>query len=184
VVRSKYELEERLSGLDTRLGRGARYQLLSARQRLSRLAQSGAFARMQELVARRQQRVDEFVYRLATAEERQIRRLRQRVELAAVRLRHQDLRNRLSLMQRELETRMEALAGAARHQLERRAARLQHLAGQLQVLSPLGILERGYALIFDEQGKLVTRAGQLSPGDEVRARVARGEFKARVEETE
>jgi exodeoxyribonuclease VII large subunit len=184
VVRSKYELEQRLSGLDTRLGRGARYQVLSARQRLSRLAQSGAFARMQELVARRQQRVDELVYRLAAAQERQIRALRQRIELAAVRLRHQELRNRLSLMRRELEARLEALANATRHQLERRAARLHHLAGQLQALSPLGILERGYALIFDEQGKLVTRADQLSLGDAIRARVARGQFKARVEETE
>ncbi|MGA2992215.1 MAG: exodeoxyribonuclease VII large subunit, partial [Candidatus Korobacteraceae bacterium] len=181
---SKYELEQRLSGLDTRLGRGARYQVLSARQRLSRLAQSGAFARMQDLVARRQQRVDELVYRLAAAQERQIRALRQRIELAAVRLRHQELRNRLSLMRRELEARLEALANATRHQLERRAARLHHLAGQLQALSPLGILERGYALIFDEQGKLVTRADQLSLGDAIRARVARGQFKARVEETE
>ena len=51
---------------------------------------------MQELVARRQQRVDELVYRLAAAEQRQIRGLRQRVELAAVRLRHQELRNRLT----------------------------------------------------------------------------------------
>ena len=87
-------------------------------------------------------------------------------------------------MRRELEVRIEALANAMRHQLEKRAARLQHLAGQLQALSPLGILERGYALIFDEEGKLVTRAEQLSPGDEIQARVARGQIKARVEETE
>jgi exodeoxyribonuclease VII large subunit len=184
VVRSKRELQERLAGLDTRLGRGARYQILSARQRLSRLAQSRAFARMQELVARRQQRVDELVYRLAAAQQRQIGAMRQRVELAGVRLRHQELSNRLRLMRRELGARVEALASATRHQLEKRAARLQRLAGQLQALSPLGILERGYALIFDEQGKLVTRADQLSPGDEIRARVARGRLRARVENTD
>ncbi len=184
VVRSKRELQERLAGLDTRLGRGARYQILSARQRLSRLAQSRAFARMQELVARRQQRVDELVYRLAAAQQRQIGAMRQRVELAGVRLRHQEMSSRLHLMRRELGTRVEALASATRHQLEKRAARLQRLAGQLQALSPLGILERGYALIFDEQGKLVTRADQLSPGDEIRARLARGRLRARVEDTD
>jgi exodeoxyribonuclease VII large subunit len=184
VVRSKHELEERLAGLDTRLGRGVRYQVLSARQRLSRLAQSMAFARMQELVARRQQRVDELIYRLAVTQQRQLRDLRQRVELAAARLRHQELRNRLAMMRRELEVRMDGLGNAARHLFEKRAARLQRLAGQLQALSPLGILERGYALVFDKNGQLVTRAEQLVKGDEVRTRVARGQFKARVEETE
>ncbi len=184
VVRSKQSLEERLASLDTRLGRGVRYQVLSARQRFGRLAQSMAFARMQELVARRQQRVDELIYRLAAAGQRQIHGLRQRAELAAVRLRHQELRSRVTMMRRELEVRIEAVETAMRHHLEKRAARLRHLAGQLQALSPLGILERGYALIFDKEGKLVTRAKQLSPGDEIQARVARGQIKARVEETE
>lgn len=54
----------------------------------------------------------------------------------------------------------------------------------MQALSPLGILERGYALVFDEQGNLVTRSGQLSPGQQVRGRVARGGFTARVEQVE
>jgi exodeoxyribonuclease VII large subunit len=70
-----------------------------------------------------------------------------------------------------------------RHRLERAAAKLQRLDGQLQALSPLGILERGYALVFDERGGLVTRASQLAPGEQIEARLARGKVRARVEST-
>jgi len=184
VVRSKHELQERLAGLDTRLGRGARYRLLSARQRLTVLAQSMAFTRMQELIARRQQRVDELTFRLAASQHERMRALHRRLDVASARLRHQELENRLRAMRRELTMRGQALGNAARRLLEQRTARLQRLAGQLQALSPLGILQRGYALVFDEQGKLVTRSGQLSPGKQVRGRVARGGFTARVERVE
>jgi exodeoxyribonuclease VII large subunit len=50
----------------------------------------------------------------------------------------------------------------------------------LEVLSPLAILERGYALVFDGAGQLVKDAGQVKVGEEIRARVARGEIRATV----
>ena len=181
VIRSKQGLQESLAGLGTRLGRGARFQLLTARQRLTRLAQNMAFARMQELIARRQQRVDELAFRLAAAQQKQMRALHRRVDVAGARLRHQ---NRLSAMRRELAVRVTALGSAVRHLIENRTAKLQRLGSQLQALSPLGILERGYALVFDEQGNLVTSSAQLSPGQPVRGRVARGGFSARVERVE
>jgi exodeoxyribonuclease VII large subunit len=184
VVRSKHELQERVAGLDARLGRAARYRLLTARQRLTLLTQSMAFTRMQELIARRQQRVDELAFRLAAVQQKQMRALHRRLDVAAARLRHQELQNRLTAMRRELVVRVAAFANAMRHLIENRKAKLQRLASQLQALSPLGILERGYALVFDEQGNLVTRSAQLSAGQQVRGRVARGGFTARVEQVE
>jgi exodeoxyribonuclease VII large subunit len=44
----------------------------------------------------------------------------------------------------------------------------------------LAILDRGYALVFDANGELVKDAAQLSAGDPIRARLARGEFSADV----
>jgi len=181
VVRSKQELQERLDGLHTRLGRGARYRFLMARQRLTLLTQSMAFTRMQELIARRQQWVDELAFRLAAAQQKQMRTLRRRLDVAGARLRHQDLQNRLRAMHRELAVRVVAFGNAMRHLIDNRKAGLQRLRSQLRALSPLGILERGYALVFDEQGNLVTNSAQLSPGQPVRGRVAHGSFTARVE---
>ena len=54
----------------------------------------------------------------------------------------------------------------------------------LEALSPVAILERGYALVFDASGNLVKDAGRVKAGDRVEARLARGRVRARVEGTE
>jgi exonuclease VII large subunit len=42
------------------------------------------------------------------------------------------------------------------------------------------ILERGYALVFDGAGKLLTDPAQVPSGSEITAHLARGELKAVV----
>src|SRR5580704_2563190 len=63
--------------------------------------------------------------------------------------------------------------------LENRGALERHTA-TLQALSPIAILNRGYALVFDATGDLVKDATRLKPGDDMSARVARGRVRARV----
>ena len=58
-----------------------------------------------------------------------------------------------------------------------RSERLQMI---LNSLSPLAILDRGYALVFDSAGKLLKDARTVSPGDEIKARLAHGEIHAAV----
>jgi exodeoxyribonuclease VII large subunit len=50
----------------------------------------------------------------------------------------------------------------------------------LEALSPVKILERGYALVFDANGTLIKDPAQAVPGTEITARVARGSFTAEV----
>jgi exodeoxyribonuclease VII large subunit len=50
----------------------------------------------------------------------------------------------------------------------------------LEALSPLAILERGYALVFDAAGQLVKDAAQVKTGEEISARLAHGEIRAVV----
>jgi exodeoxyribonuclease VII large subunit len=54
----------------------------------------------------------------------------------------------------------------------------------LQALSPLAILERGYALVFDASGKLLKDAAKVKPGDEISARLARGTLDATVKKSQ
>ena len=73
------------------------------------------------------------------------------------------------------------MAGAARNLLLQRRGRLERMRAALEALSPLAILERGYALVFDASGNLVKDAGQVKVGDRVEARLAGGRVRARVE---
>ena len=183
VIRSRQEIEEQSEGLRERLARAMRYRLLMARQSVTEMAQHGAFARMMDALGRRQQRVDELLYRMETAERRVIEQQRRRWETAAGAIRHYDVRRRLAAMREQLESRTAALGASFRTSLMRRRGRLEQLAGELGALSPVAILERGYALVFDSSGNLVKDSEQVEAGEEIRARVARGEIKAVVKKS-
>jgi exodeoxyribonuclease VII large subunit len=183
VIESQHQLEQRVSTARQRLARAARYQLLIAKQTLTQLAQHGAFARMHDLIGRRQQRLDELVFRMASAERRRLQEYRTRLDAAALRVRARDMRLTLESMRRDIEGRTAVLISAARADLAKRRARLEGVGGRLEALSPLNILERGYALVFDAGGRLVKDANSVAPGDEIRARVHRGNIDATVRKT-
>ena len=183
VIESQHQLEQRVGASRQRLARAARYQLLMARQKLTQLAQHGAFARMSDLIGRRQQRLDELLFRLASAQRLRLQEYRTRLDTASARVRARDLRRTLDAMRREFAARASALASAAHSDLARRRARFEGLRATLEALSPLNILERGYALVFDAQGNLVKDARQVKPGNPIRARVSRGTIAATVNKT-
>ncbi len=182
VIRSRQEIENASEALRERLARAMRYRLLMARQSLAELAQHGAFARIMDSLGRRQQRLDELAYRLETALRRLLEHDRRRWEFAAAAVRYYDVRQRLRAIEEQLESRTAALAAAFRNALLERKSQLERLAGSLQALSPLAILERGYALVFDSSGKLIKDPDAVRAGDDISARVAKGEIRAVVKE--
>jgi len=64
-----------------------------------------------------------------------------------------------------------------------RAARLEAAARALQALDPRQVVGRGYALVRNEQGRLVTDAAQLSAGQPLQLELARGTAQVSVEAT-
>ena len=184
VIESAQRFEEHVTNLHTRLQRATRYQLLLLRQRLTQLAQHGAFARMQQALGRRSQRIDELVFRMAAAERGLLQAYRRRLDIASARVRAQDLRRVFGVMQRDLHANEHALAANMRASLVRLRSRLDGAQGRLDALSPLNILERGYSLVFDAAGNLVKDASQVKEGDRIRARLHRGEIRARIEPDE
>jgi exodeoxyribonuclease VII large subunit len=77
----------------------------------------------------------------------------------------------------ELETRLRL---AFRSGLEGARGRLEVAMRTLNAVSPLATLDRGYAIVLDSAGHVLTDAGLLAPGDTVVARLARGRFSATV----
>ena len=181
VIRSRQEIEEQAESLRLRLTRAMRYRLLIAKQTLTEAAQHGAFARMMEGINQRQQRLDDLRFRLETAERKLIERNRRRWEHVSAAIRHYDARRVLAGMRRDLTSKSNAIASAINTVLLRRRLRAEQLEQQLKALSPTAILERGYALVFDSQGKLIKDPSQVDSGDEISARLAHGSLTARVE---
>jgi exodeoxyribonuclease VII large subunit len=155
-------------------------RLLEARHALMERAQHGAFARMMDLIRQRQQKLDELTYRLELGERHALELIRRRLETVAAAVRHYDLRRLLAGIQGELTAGTAALAAAMRNQLLQKKVQIERTVRALEALSPLAILERGYALVFDEAGQLVKDASLVKVGEEISARVARGEIRAVV----
>lgn len=184
VIRSRQELDERLTTLNTHLARALRVRLLEYEKRLDRLARHGAFGGMQTAIARRQQRVDDQFFRLTAAQTNVFRQLHRRLDIAATRVRHHDLRGRFASEHRQISTQVEKLAATLRAYLMRKHVRLERLTAQVQSLSPIAILERGYALVFDAEGRLLKDARQVREGDTIRAQLALGQVTATVKKPE
>ncbi|MGA9527066.1 MAG: exodeoxyribonuclease VII large subunit [Terriglobales bacterium] len=184
VIRSRQEIEAQVEEMDRRLEHALRYRLLMARQQLTTLAQHGAFRGMMESIHRSQQKLDERSFRLEKAERQLLERCRRRLETASSAVRHYDARRRLAAIRQQLQTQTANLAAAARARLLACRAALERRTASLEALSPLGILNRGYALVFDAKGQLVKDAERLAAGDELTARLARGKVRARVTASE
>jgi exodeoxyribonuclease VII large subunit len=180
VIRSRQEIEEQTSALRERLSRAMRYRLLMGRQALTELSQHGAFARMMEVIRQRQQKLDDLLHRMEVAERHLLEQMHRRWETFSAAVRHYDLRLVLSGMKKELESRTTALAAVTRNVVLLHRVRAERLQTALESLSPLAILDRGYALVFDSQGKLLKDSAKVNPGDEISARLAHGQIHASV----
>ena len=83
-------------------------------------------------------------------------------------------RERLVRTADRLHAGIEAVLDARRNLTDR-------LAAQLDALSPLRVLGRGYAVAMSEAGRVLKRRGDFAPGESFRLRVADGDVRARTE---
>lgn len=182
VTDAQYRIEDHLQTLTQRLERAARYQRMQARERLARLDAGVVLARVEHGLARRQQRVDEMRFRLESCGDRVCVSAGQRIQLLRNRLMQQDVSRQLALHRERLRTLQAALQQASAAPMERRHAQVNRAQDRLSALSPLAVLDRGYALAYDSRGQLVKDASRLVPEDPLRLRFARGAALARVTE--
>ena len=74
-------------------------------------------------------------------------------------------------------------AGAAlTHRIKLQRARLSGLNQRLSALNPLAVLERGYSIVTQPDGRLVRRVHQVKPGEDLNVRVSDGDFGVQVKE--
>ncbi len=181
VTEAQHKIAEHLATQEHRLERAARFQLLQAQQRLARLPISRAESRVAALLRRLEQRTDDLTFRMEAALSGPLR-LQQRyiADLAAAVLRH-DPRQGLAQARERLATARTQLDRTLERMIHASAATVSSLDARLHSLSPLAVLDRGYALVLNAEGGLVRSTLQLTQGDQVTTRLSDGAFTSRVE---
>ncbi len=181
ITEAQHKIADRLANQDHRLARAARFQLLQARQRLTRLPVSRAEARVAALLHRLAQRLDDLSFRMEAALSAQLRRHQGQVaDLAAAVLRH-DPRRSLAQARERLAACRTRMVHSVERALQTSSATVSSLDARLHSLSPLAVLDRGYALVLAAEGGLIRSTAQIAPGDKLTTRLSDGVFISRVE---
>jgi len=182
ITAAQHNVAEHLARLNHRLERAARFQILQARQRLSRVPASRAESRMATLLHRIEQLFDDLGFRMENAVRQHLRKRQTNVaELSVAVMRH-DPRRQLAYARGQFEACRTRLDRTLERAMEAARSRLGALDAQLNSLSPLRVLDRGYALVLNAQGVVVRSARQVATGDHVTTRLNDGSFTSRVTE--
>jgi exodeoxyribonuclease VII large subunit len=182
VVRAKDDYIADIETVRRRLSQALRYRLARQRQVLTELAQHRAFESVRGRIRQRAQRVDELTFHLDSTLRRRLNALRERLVVAATRVRHYDTRANLALIRRNLDNEMSELVTAYRLALVRHRSRLDRQSEVLRERSPLALLHRGYTLVYDADGRIVRRPSELNPGDVMQVRFWEGWLRGNVRE--
>jgi exodeoxyribonuclease VII large subunit len=175
------EWQQRLQAAERDLLRLVRRKLADANVQLTHLRQRlkhpGAQLREQA------QRLDDLEQRLILAQKNLLLRQRGLLALSEQRLMSRSPILRVQQLQRDTLQCRKRLDAAMHQQLHSKTRRLAHLAQLLDSLSPLGTLQRGFAILSDSEGKVIRDASAVAIGDEVKARLALGELALVVKHT-
>ena len=179
VVPVRAELLAKLTEQERRLRRELDLSLRHARQEVDDLVES-ARAAVQAKVGARATELRRLEVRLAAGHPRaQVSRAQAELQKLETRLRRRDPSPRIEAGRASLARMQASMTTALRRALDRRRAGLGQCAGRLDALSPLKVLERGFA-VATHDGHVVTDATTLATGDAVELRFARGRAHATV----
>jgi len=139
------------------------------------------FRRPDELVRERRQACDDLRMRMEQLVQAQAGAGRVKLDKTVRALALLSPRNQFRRTRERLAEQRRRLRAGGAAALERFRARLAPARARLDMLSPVAILSRGYALAFrQETGELVRDAAQLTEGDALELRFGRGGADASV----
>ena len=180
VVRNKTELVQDVGNLGRRLGQMVRALLESRQERLSSLIHRLADPRKR--LSDQRLRLDDLSSRLSMSMLQGLRQRSERLRMKCQGLIYLHPGRRVAELSQRLTQFCRRLALAGRASLRSHRQGVEVLAGRLQTLSPLAVLERGYSIArLLPARQIIREASLLKTDDRVIVRVHRGEFTARVE---
>jgi exodeoxyribonuclease VII large subunit len=180
VTAAQHRIEERVERLHSRLVRAGRYEVLRARQRLSRLGAEMVLRRVRDGFDRRAQRFDELDLRMSNAILRRLRSANDRNVRLETRLLQEDPAVRLRDNARKLESLHARLYGVGRTMVSSRRIDLDRAESKVHALSPVRVLERGYALVYGPDGRLLRASNEVQQDEQITARLHQGSVRAKV----
>jgi exodeoxyribonuclease VII large subunit len=163
------------------LSRLMRYKIVTARTRVQQQALSQAFDEVRGRLRDAGALMNSASHRLQILLNQTIRSAQLRADALSGSLAPAQLRARLTQSRMRFDSAYTGCNIAIEKQIEEARKRLGLAAVSLDALSPLAVLQRGFAIAQKEDGTLLRDAKLVSLGDSINVRLAKGRIKASVE---
>jgi exodeoxyribonuclease VII large subunit len=181
VVLAKQELFARVRGLQQRGDAAVRLRYQAIRARCLAVTSHRVFEAERGRLRAQAQGVDGLAMRGERAALRQLERARAALLRRSERLEAFRFERQVAERRARLQRAGERLLQRFRAQQDGRRGAFSRLAAMLDSLSPLAVLSRGYALVWDESGRrLLRRADEVELGATLRVRLREGSLRATV----
>jgi exodeoxyribonuclease VII large subunit len=183
VAAHESELCSRLASLTATLDRSARYRISGARNRVQQLALSTAFDAVSGRLRNALTATGAAEYRLQSTMHARLETANRRLYQAAQKVSLPQLRSALAAARAKFESLHDSRDQLMNARLETARRKLAVAAAALDAMSPLRVLERGYAIAHDGAGHVLRDASSTAIGEQLRLRLWKGELDCRVEGT-
>jgi exodeoxyribonuclease VII large subunit len=181
VVQAKTDIQARIAALEGRLQGALRLRLTRTRARVEAVTSHRVFAAERGRLRTYAQRVDELTRRSDRALGHRLEQARGRSRRAHERLEAFRWDRQVGELRTRVEQARARLGVFLTTRLAARRAELSRHAEKLEALSPLAVLGRGYALVWDASGsRLVRAAGQVEVGEALQVRLHDGRMTVNV----
>ena len=184
VAAHEAQLCSLLETLAKTLSGSIRFKISGARANVQEIALSPAFDAVLGRLHGAMSATDDAEHRLQTAITRKLQRIHRRLGAAAHSLSPAQLRANVMSARTRFESLGRAHDAAIATRLETAKQKLSLAAGALDAMSPLRVLERGYAIAQDTRGQILRESTAIEIGDAVHLRLWKGALDCRVERTE
>ncbi len=129
------------------------------------------------------QRLDELEIRLGKSWQRHLQQAHLRLQLIHSQLQQHTPDNHIQRQKLSVASLYKRLERQILQQLEKQHQRLRSSMHLLNTVSPLATLDRGYAIVTDEQGQIVRDTSHLTKNQSVKTRLGRGTFTSTISST-
>jgi len=184
VAAHEAQLCSLLATLATNLERSIRFRIADARTYAQELALSPAFDAVAARLRDAMTTTDDVEHRLQTAIRSALAGAQSRFGAAAHSLSPAQLRSAVIAARTRFASLTTARDARIAARLETAKQQLGVAAAALDAMSPLKVLERGYAIAQDTRGRVVREATAMTIGDPLRVRLWKGALDCRVEGAE
>ena len=182
VATREDQISSALENLGRQLARLTRFRIVEARSRVLEHALSQAFDEVQTRLRDAHLRANSAAHQLQILVDQQLRVAQQRANFFTQALVPAQLRTRTTNASKALDAIAVRSVAAMEDRLRVARETLALNEASLEALSPLAVLNRGYALAQDAAGKLITDSSQVAQGDKVNVLLKQGKLRTQVEE--